>query len=216
MKAAPSRPRNWLFVKLRSWHGWAGMSALAMLVLLAVTGIYLNHPDLFGLDPAPTDSGRLLSTKTANVAELVPLAKAIEAAREQWGDVPVQFVQLREEGDRLIYRVRRRGSSDEVTLDARTGRLIAIRRQVQETRFSDDGTPEESRVSWTRLMFDLHTGRILGFAGRLIADAAGMFLLTLTASGLYLFVVPRWRRWRKRRNADQPKSTTIKSACPCR
>ena len=47
-------------------------------------------------------------------------------------------------------------------------------------------------------MFDLHTGRILGGPGRLIADAAGVAVLLLAGSGVYLFTIPRWRTWRIR------------------
>lgn len=199
MERTDRRPRNWLLLRLRSWHAWAGMSALLMLVLLAVSGVYLNHPEVFGLDPAPPDRGQILSTSSGDLAELVPPGRALAAAYEQWGEAKVLFVQLREEGDRLVYRVRRRGSSDEVIVDARTGRLVAVRRQFQEVRHAEDGTVQESRVSWTRVMFDLHTGRILGFPGRLIADAGGIALLVLAISGIYLFVVPRWRKWRKNR-----------------
>jgi hypothetical protein len=196
MMLSTHRPRNWLLLRLRSWHAWAGMSALVILVLVAVTGVYLNHPEVLGLDPAPSDTGRVLSTSSGDLAELVPMSRALAAAHAEWGEAKVLFVQLREEGDRLVYRVRRRGSSDEVTVDARTGKLLAVRRQLQEVRFDDDGTAHESQICWTRVMFDLHTGRILGFSGRLIADAGGIALLLLGASGIYLFIIPRWRRWR--------------------
>jgi hypothetical protein len=207
MTMAAHRPKNWLLLRLRSYHGRVGMTALLLLVLLALTGVYLNHPDLFGLDPVPPDRGELLTTSTDS-APLVALRKALEAARAEWGEAPVQFVQLREEGARLVYRVRRRGSSDEVTVDARTGRLVAVRGDLQEVRYTADGRPQSAQFSWTRVMFDLHTGRILGGPGRLIADAAGLAVLLLATSGVYLFAIPRWRRWRTRVRAWPPRRET--------
>ena len=181
MAQSSPRPKNWLLLRLRSWHAWAGISALLMLVLLAATGIYLNHSELFGLDPAPPDTGLVLSTSSGDMADLVPLTRALSAAHAEWGEAAVQFVQLRAEGDQLVYRVRRRGSSDEVIVNARTGKLLAVRRQLQEFRYDEDGTARESRLSWTRIIFDLHTGRIVGFPGRLIADGAGLALQTPAA-----------------------------------
>jgi hypothetical protein len=205
MSPSTPRPKNWLLLRLRSWHSWTGMAALLILVMLGLTGIYLNHPELLGLDPVPAETGKLLFTSSGLTA-LVPIEQALKAAHAEWGEAKVQFVQLREEGNRLVYRVRRRNSSDEVTVDARSGLLVAVRTGQREVRYAEDGTAQENQMSWTRLMFDLHTGRILGFPGRLIADGAGMAILLLSFSGIFLFVIPRWRRWRKRlpQSAEAP------------
>jgi hypothetical protein len=194
--AVAHRPRTWLLLRLRAWHARIGMVALLLLVLLALTGIYLNHAALFQREAGPAGTGELRTTAILEEAAPIPIHRALEAARVEWGDVPLQFVQLRQEGGRLVYKVRRQGHSDEVTVDARTGRLVAVRDQWRETRYAEDGAPERSRVSWARLLFDLHTGRIFGEPGKLIADAGALALLLLAASGAYLFVVPRWRKRR--------------------
>jgi uncharacterized iron-regulated membrane protein len=199
MSADTNRPTNRFLLLLRSWHGRIGVSAVALLTLLALTGIYLNHQDLFGLDPVPVEPDALLTTATPTGTGLVGLERVMEAARAEWGDVPLQWVQLRAEAGRLVYRVRRRGRSDEVTLDAHTGRLVAVRTQLHDTRYDEDGEPLGERLSWGRLFYELHTGRLLGMPGRLIADAAGVAVLLLASSGVYLFTVPRLRKWRTAR-----------------
>jgi hypothetical protein len=199
MSAISCRPKNWLLHRLRSWHARIGMVALLLLMMLALTGVYLNHTALFRLDSAPEEAGEPLTTMTLLSSTLAPVSRALQRARAEWGDVPLQFVQLRQEGGRLLYRVRRKGRSDEVTVDARTGRLVAVRDQWQETVYGEDGAPQASHVSWTRVFYDLHTGRILGEPGKLIADAAGVALLLLAGSGVYLFTIPRWRKWRTAR-----------------
>jgi hypothetical protein len=200
MREPAHRPNNGALLQVRSWHRRVGLAVALFAVLLASTGIYLNHTDFFRFDPLPPDSGRLLTTTTAADAAPVPFDRALTLARSEWGDVSVQFSQLREEGVRLVYKVRRRGHSDELTVDARTGYLLANRGAVRETRFADDGAAGETRVSWTRLLFDLHTGRIAGLSGKLVTDSAAVGLAVLVASGLYLFAVPRLR---KRRSARQ-------------
>src|SRR5262249_23091441 len=94
-----NRPKNWLLLRLRSWHGRVGIAALVLLVLLALTGIYLNHPDLFGLDPVPPENGDGLTTWVSDLTGLVPLSRALEAAHAEWGKARVLFVQLRAQKD---------------------------------------------------------------------------------------------------------------------
>jgi hypothetical protein len=196
MTTPPHRPRNWFLLRLRTAHAWVGVSALTLFVLVALTGVYLNHTGLFRLEDAPVEQGVLLTTATPASAVPISPAQALEVARGEWGDVPLQFVQLRQEGDRLVYKVRRRGRSDEVTVDASSGRLLAVRGTLQETRFTDDGSARDTRIPWSRVFYDLHTGRLLGEGGKLIIDAGALALLLLGTSGVYLFVVPRWRKWR--------------------
>jgi len=45
-------------------------------------------------------------------------------------------------------------------------------------------------LTWERLLVDLHSGRLLGFSGVLLVDAAAMLLLLQLLSGVYLF----WRK----------------------
>jgi uncharacterized iron-regulated membrane protein len=70
---------------------------------------------------------------------------------------------------------------------------------LQETRFADDGTARDTRIPWSRVFYDLHTGRLLGESGKLIIDAGALALLLLGTSGVYLFAAPRWRKWRASR-----------------
>lgn len=51
------------------------------------------------------------------------------------------------------------------------------------------------RISWARLLADLHTGRLFGRAGVLLVDAAAVLLLALALSGPLLW----WRQRRRRR-----------------
>ncbi|MDX1443138.1 MAG: PepSY-associated TM helix domain-containing protein [Gammaproteobacteria bacterium] len=54
-------------------------------------------------------------------------------------------------------------------------------------------------LDWERVMLDLHSGRILGVAGKWIADAVAIAMLLLAVSGVLVWL----RRWRSRRSKLQ-------------
>ncbi|MDO3380322.1 PepSY-associated TM helix domain-containing protein [Geoalkalibacter halelectricus] len=67
----------------------------------------------------------------------------------------------------------------------------------------EGGTTEG--VSLVRLMFALHSGAVWGMPGRLLIDAAGVALIFLSASAIYLWYFPRSRR----RSAGAPRKDGI-------
>ncbi len=54
-------------------------------------------------------------------------------------------------------------------------------------------------VALIRLFFELHSGAILGFFGRLLFDLVGLAIVFLCASAFYLWYYP----WRRRSNSDR-------------
>ena len=50
-------------------------------------------------------------------------------------------------------------------------------------------------LDWERVMLDLHSGRILGHAGKWLADIAAGLMLLLAITGVLVW----WRRWRSQR-----------------
>jgi hypothetical protein len=51
-------------------------------------------------------------------------------------------------------------------------------------------------MDWGKAIKDLHTGKIAGDAGKLLVDIVAGFIIPLTLSGLYLWVVPTLRKRR--------------------
>jgi len=52
-----------------------------------------------------------------------------------------------------------------------------------------------SGLSWERLLLDLHSGRLFGSVGVFIIDLAGIALLLIALSGVWVWVTKpgRWR-----------------------
>ncbi len=177
-----------LLQQARRWHRWLGLAFLLPTLLLGLTGILLNHKELFfGGGPAQPLQGLL---STASGADSLPLsfADALERGRQVWGEIALEKIELKEEKGRLVYKLVP-GPGRELLLDAQSG----------ETRLVDGLRVKETKTDATRLDLkkltgELHSGKIVGLAGRLLMDAAALALGVLSLTGLYLWALPRWQR----------------------
>ena len=60
-------------------------------------------------------------------------------------------------------------------------------------------------VSLVFLLFDLHSGEVLGLSGRLIVDVVGVLTVFLCFSAFYLWYYPKQRKWTRNRPRRRPK-----------
>ncbi len=129
-------PKNYWLIRFRQWHTWIGVGSAWLLLIVAATGISLNHKDTFlyqlGLaerkPPKPESAGKLSKPP---------------------------------EGYRMMNK---------------------------------DGTA--GGLNWGKLIKDLHTGKIGGFAGQLLVDLLGAVVIFLSCSGVWLWGTVISRRWR--------------------
>lgn len=176
-----------LLLQARRWHRWLGLGFLLPTLLLGLTGILLNHKELFfGGGPAQPLRGLL---STASGVEQLPLsfADALERGREVWGEIALEKIELKEDKGRLVYKLVP-GPGRELLLDAQSGEA----RLIDGLRVK--GANDATRIDWKKLTSELHSGKIVGLAGRLLMDAAALALAVLALSGLYLWALPRWQR----------------------
>lgn len=172
----------------RRWHRWLGLAFLLPTLLLGLTGIVLNHKELFfGGGPTQPLQG-LLSTATGVAPPPLSFADALERGRQIWGEIALEKIELKEEKGRLVYKLVP-GPGRELLLDARSGES----RQVDGLRVKE-GTAASTRLDWKKLTGELHSGKIVGLAGRLLMDAAALALGVLALTGLYLWALPCWQR----------------------
>lgn len=159
---------RWMFHS----HLWLGVLATGILLLVAVTGILLNHKSPFGLMPdvahessGPLDSSLPLGELARRAAAAAPPAAA-EAGisrmdvRPGDGIIKVRF------DDRAV---------SEVTIDLVTGSVLHV--------------GERNDV----FIEKLHSGEIFGDSWVLLSDAAAIILILLLASGYWLWLYPRRR-----------------------
>jgi hypothetical protein len=188
-------PRFRLFQEARRWHRWLGLGCLLPTLLLGLTGILLNHKELFfgaaNLRPAG------LLTTTIKIEQLpFTFGDALARGREVWGDGVIEKVELKEEKGRLVYKIVA-GPGRELLLDAQTGAM----QTVDGLRIKQPGK-DGTKLDWKKITGELHSGKIIGLTGRLLMDIAAAVLVVLAGTGLYLWALPRWQK-----SQQKPKTT---------
>lgn len=225
---ANKRPNNWLLIKFREWHTWLGVFLSGFVLLICGTGIYLNHKDFFknllsgnfdfALEgkahagepgskkkPEAGTSATLLST-TMNPSQLpVNLDQALSIARHQWGEVPLERIELKQEHGQLCYKIKQ-FKGPELVINAQTGEAAQKGKPAETVgweRYQEEprahAGDKNAGINWGKLMMDLHTGKILGGPGKLLVDLTSLVIIILTLTGIYLWIVPKWRKYRSAR-----------------
>jgi len=210
--STPSTPapksKNWLLVKFRQWHTWAGLMAGAFLLVVGATGIVLNYKkpilQALGLEPqweagagksmerakpaAGSASKTPFSTTTGWSAAAISPEQILARARADLGDTPLERIELKAEHGELVWKVKAR-AGQELVVQADTGVGYVRGAYEKAVKPDADGTVQAS-TDWGKLALDLHTGKIGGEVGKALMTGAAVVLLFLTGSGVYLWAKP--------------------------
>jgi hypothetical protein len=200
--AASSRPRNknWLIITNRRWHTWLGVVMSGFVIVVCLTGIYLNHADLFAGKPQGEHKlSGALSTSTALASVPVGFEGALLRARERWGDAPIEKIELKDEQGRLVYKLKA-GEGRDLEVDATSG-AVAVKDNYAKSYYGAGGERLSAGYDWKKVFNDLHTGKIFGGPGKLLVDFTSVVLVVLTISGIHLWAVPKLRKREQRRHA---------------
>ena len=204
----PAKPRR--LAQSRLWHRWGGLLAGLFLLSVGATGIVLNYKQpvfsALGIElkrereasplPKTTSSNEAALTTGAGVSGgRVSLEEVLALARQEWGDVLLERIELRSEQHSVTYRLRQK-SGAELWVDAADGRHIVKGAYERLGQPGADGTVTRS-TDWGKILIDLHTGRIGGGPGQAVITVAAGLLLLLTVSGFYLWLKPLLIRRRR-------------------
>lgn len=200
-RVAQSKHR--LPVPARQWHKWGGLVAGVFLLSVGSTGMVLNYKQpifsSLGIElkrerdasplPKSKSPGEVTLTSGAGVAGgMVGFEQALAIARAEWGDVPLERIELRSEPGTVTYRFRQKGGA-ELWVDAADGRRIVKGEYERLGRPGADGAVART-TDWGKILIDLHTGKIGGGIGKALITFAAALLLLLTLSGFYLWLKP--------------------------
>jgi hypothetical protein len=176
----PTRPSNTAVRLSRKWHEWLGLGTALLLALSALSGIYLNHKDLFtpGQEAIPRQKPAKApeALATTSTTALDP-TKALAQAHALWGNTTLEHVQLKQEGKGLAWRIKGTDGR-EIHVDATDGKVLYQR-------------GPRANHTLNKVIHDLHTGEIVSLPGRLFIDAGALGMLILTGTGFYLWWKPR-------------------------
>ncbi len=182
---------------LKTLHGWLGVFILPWVIIIGLTGLYLNHKTLVkSALPFTEKVGIELIdqwpnpiTATANTA--------LNIARDTWPQDLLSPVIEEKYRGQPVYTVH--GESAEVNVVKRSGHYWIRSRYTREF-FDPGGQRLNHYFGWSRLFKRLHTdGWVDGALGSWLADVTAGALVLFGASGLVLFFKPRLRRRKNRR-----------------
>lgn len=153
-------------------HLWTGVTATVLVVVISITGIMLNHKQLFGFQPDPPDA------EMTGLAGAMSMSRLVSAARTAAGDetaaAGVDRLDVRPDKGLMKVRFGDRLTT-EVTVAIHTGEVLSI------------GTRDDVFLE------KLHSGEIFGDNWILVSDALAIGLLILLLTGAWMWLYPKAR-----------------------
>ncbi len=176
---------------LRTLHGWMGVVLLPWVVLIGLTGFYLNHPGpfLYALEnPEPVDAAFPALAPPA----IVDRAYIESFAARIWPAEKIEAV--REEAYHNEPSLIAKTALREIIAEKRSGYVYEKTDYVRHA-FKPDGEMFHTKYYWGRMFKEFHVRGWLGSgAGTFLADLVSLCLVVFGLSGMYIFFWPRIRR----------------------
>ena len=172
----------------RKWHRWLGTVAAVLLVIISLTGIFLQVDEIAGLSaPAKVPPHKEISPITP--VEMAQKTQVILAADHQGADIRTFTLRAGPTGPMAVVRL-----ADEpktLYIDMISGNYIDAKIAAPQ--------PERTFLQRVRtLMINLHTFGLAGISGHVAGIALSIILAILSASGLWMWWL--MRRDRAKRN----------------
>lgn len=177
-----------MFHKLRSIHKWIGLFASIFLVTISISGFFLSIKG-WNTWVSPEDKS---GAEIADFTEVISVDQAAEAAFA----LDLVGLKIPKDIDRLEYRVKHnvykilsKEHYHEVQIDGKTGKVLSVGRRNDQffEDIHDFSIVSENLNTWV-----------------LPLVASGLFVLGVT--GVYMFSVPVYRRWKFSHKQPEPKT----------
>jgi hypothetical protein len=191
---------------LKTLHGWLGIFIMPWIIVIGLTGLYLNHSKLvLGFLPNSSyDEARFDDWENPQPLEQAS-AKAVAV-----GVFPGDSFELNKSTKyhgREVHMFD--GDSGRVIVAVESGHYWVKTRFTRKT-FDPDGRQIDSKIYWGTAFKSLHTrGWITRGLGTWLADITAGAMVVFGFTGIFLFLVPRIRRRRNRRDQVVVKRTHV-------
>ena len=179
IRSGNKRSRRWVkrsSAFFRWLHIYISMISFASLMLFAVTGITLNHPDWFGADKEiiRDDSGEINSSWLVGDVNRLAIAETLRAKHHLQGAVS-EFVS---DSYECMIVFKGPGYSADVFIDRNSGAY----------------TLTEIKTGAVAILNDLHKGRDSGTAWSWVIDISAVLMIFVSVTGLALLFYLKKRR----------------------
>lgn len=158
---------------MRRYHRWVSFPLIIFLIIVTGTGIYLQAVEMLAHDSGSAD--RVLersAPQSTDVASAVE--QGIETALATQPDFPIQKVEIsyRGESPQVVVATNQRiGPS--VTVNMETGDATYVERPPRTVR---------------TIFVLLHSGKYYGMTGLVVIMLAGLILMVLSFTGLWVYI----------------------------
>lgn len=170
---------------MRRYHRWFSFPLILFVVAVTATGLYLQWVEI-AAEAGSTEAPAPQRTAPDSAGEVAAaIEQALLTAERQRPDFPVQKVEIAWRGDTgqaVVATNQRIGPS--VTVDLATGEATYVERPPRTLR---------------TIFILLHSGKYFGQAGLILIMLAGIALLVLSFTGLWVYL----EMWRRRRKAGK-------------
>lgn len=181
---------------LKTIHGWLGVIVLPWVIVIGLTGLFLNHEaavlrvlDGAGYDEAQFDAWP--GARPVTVAEAQALARSVLPEATFTRD-PDQAYHGREAA--IFDTV-----GTQVIVAVKTGHYW-VKTDFRRVTHAPDGSVLEAKTYWGAIFKRLHVrGWLTAAFGTWLADITAAAMVVFGLSGIVLFLLPRLRRRQNRK-----------------
>jgi hypothetical protein len=177
---------------LRTAHGWLGIFVMPWVLIMGLTGFYLNHSKMVmsAFQPAELAESQFEGLRPAAP---ITLDTVQELAKSIWPARPIKKVWEKEYHGWPAYHVRIGGEL--VIQSISTGHYYVKTLYTRRT-FGASGELVHSKTYWKKMLKDLHeNGWLGGGLGTLLADILSISLILFGLSGSMMWIIPRIRKF---------------------
>lgn len=175
---------------LRTIHGWLGFFVMPWIIVIGLTGFYLNHSKtIYEMLPNGSYDEKLMDEWL--VTAPVSAATALKLASTIWPNEAVISTTEETYHQRPSYVIEK--DSGRIIVTKATGHFW-VKSEFTRLTFNPDGALLNKKRYWSNIFKAIHTdGWINSYLGSFLADATALAMVVFGASGIFMFLIPRMR-----------------------
>lgn len=176
---------------LRTFHSWIAIIVFPWVLIIGLTGFYLNHSKMIlgWFEATAYDEIQFSEWPDIEVTRFT----ALNVAAEIWPDERVQKVEFSDYHDRPSIIIEK--ASGSVIVSEATGHYFVKTRLTRKT-YAPDGTELHSKIYWGSAFKTLHTrGWLSSRFGTWLVDITSISLVIFSVSGIFLWWMPRAKKF---------------------